>query len=176
MPSTVLHPPSKPCGSSGTVTSQTTRQQQQLRQQQRPDGLPQLLQTPSGLALVEIQGTLNTSPPSALPTSDKADNDDDRVEAHASAQAIGRLVFPLYHADRPDGDGWQKRVHLYVGRNQRLTGEAKKLRNPIAVIRRRVGDDVEGSGSEELEVAEIVHYKLLFAHRPEPVGGSSTVH
>jgi chromosome transmission fidelity protein 8 len=77
-----------------------------------------------------------------------------------------------------------KRVYLYVGKHQRLTGEVKKLPKAIAVIRKcdnRAEDEMEldgkevyseGSGSpgEQLEVVEIVKYKILFASRPEPVG------
>lgn len=66
-----------------------------------------------------------------------------------------------------------KRVHLYVGRHQRLTGEVKKLPSPLALIRRKnLTEDVSdpASATEELEIAEIVYYKLLFSSRPEPVG------
>jgi chromosome transmission fidelity protein 8 len=77
-----------------------------------------------------------------------------------------------------------KRVYLYVGKNQRLTGEAKRLPKAIAVVRKRdarVSDKMEldskeillegaESSGEQLEIMEIVKYKILFASRPEPVG------
>lgn len=114
--------------------------------------LPQLLQTPSGLAIVEIQGTIN------LPT----------PLAGTSTTSIGRLVFPKYDSNDPTGStAWQKTVHLYVGKHQRLTGEVKKLPKAIAVIRKR--ETPEQEGKEELEIAELVYYKLLFSNRPEPV-------
>jgi chromosome transmission fidelity protein 8 len=63
---------------------------------------------------------------------------------------------------------------LYIGKHQRLTGEVKKLAKPLAVIRRRQvsngAEDALTSEDDQLEIAEIVYYKLLFAHRPEPVG------
>lgn len=127
-------------------------------QSQNVNPLPTLLQTPSGLALLEIQGSLNstlqTDPGATFP--------------------IGKLHFPLYDpANSEDGgSGWQKRVHLYVGNNQRLTGEVKKLAAPVAVLRRKGGEG-EGEG-DALEVVEIVYQKVLFAHRPEPVGTTST--
>lgn len=69
-----------------------------------------------------------------------------------------------------------KRVYLYVGQHQRLTGEVKKLAKAIAVVRRKVGleggmegEDGEGKGKEELEVVEIVKHKIVFGSRPEPV-------
>ena len=90
-----------------------------------------------------------------------------------------------------------KRVYLYVGKHQRLTGEVKILPKAIAVVRRRergastvtaTATDVmeldgqetaaakgeegeESRSSEQLEIVEIVRYKILFAGRPEPVGG-----
>lgn len=121
-----------------------------------PNPLPNILQTPSGLAILEIQGTVNstlqTEPGSNLP--------------------LGKLDFPLYNANAPAGDNaWQKRVHLYVGKHQRLTGEVKKLPQPVAVLRKVPGESADG---QALEVAEIIYHKVLFASRPEPVGTTST--
>jgi chromosome transmission fidelity protein 8 len=136
--------------------------------------LPQLLQTPSGLALLEIQGTIN------LPAHD--DEDATSTESYDGIKAqetpIGRLVFPEYDPQDTSNNTWMKRVYLYVGKHQRLTGEVKKLPKAIAVIRKRrdgsEGDmDVDteaGESNEELEVVEIVKYKILFSTRPEPVG------
>ena len=117
------------------------------------NSLPQLLQTPSGLAIIEIQGTIN------LPTPLSA----------SSTTTVGRLVFPHYNANDPTGStAWQKTVYLYVGKHQRLTGEVKKLPKPVAIIRQR--ETPEQGGKEELEIAEIVYWKVLFSSRPEPVG------
>lgn len=119
--------------------------------------LPQLLQTPSGFALLELQGTIN------LPETDSS----------ATSIPIGHIDFPGYRADALDlsSTAWMKRVYLYVGQHQRLTGEVKKLPKPVAVIRRRS----EGSDevADELEVVEIVKYKLVFSNRPEPVSSTS---
>lgn len=141
---------------------------------QRPNSLPNLLQTPSGLAILEIQGTINTPPfPSeGSPSTSSA----------CAATPIGRLVFPHYSDSNPS-PAWMKTVHLYIGRHQRLTGEVKKLANPLAVIRRREmieearreetrGDDGQG---EELEIVDLVYYKILFSSRPEPVGEAGAV-
>ena len=118
--------------------------------------LPNILQTPAGLAILEIQGSLNstlhTEPGANLP--------------------VGKLDFPLYDIKAPASDtAWQKRVHLYVGKHQRLTGEVKKLPQAVAVLRKVPGDSADG---QALEVAEIIYYKVLFASRPEPVGTTST--
>ena len=116
--------------------------------------LPQLLQTPIGLAILEIQGSINLPP--ASPSSPTI--------------SIGRLVFPDYiTGGSPEDKSWTKRVHLYVGQHQRLTGEVKKLPNPVAVIRKRDSGEAITEG-DELEIAEIVYFKVIFSSRPEPVG------
>ena len=130
--------------------------------------LPPLLHTPSGLALVELQGDIRFPPAPGL-----------------ASTSVGKLAFPLYN---PDINGvedtkWMKRVYFYVGKNQRMAGEVKKLGKPCAVIQKKgqngslsdgdvhmEGADGDG-GSEELEIVEIVKYKIIFATRPEPVGG-----
>ncbi|KFY24722.1 hypothetical protein V491_02047 [Pseudogymnoascus sp. VKM F-3775] len=133
--------------------------------------LPQLLQTPSGLALLEMQGTINTPSP---PTQDEDDGNASN-KAATYETPIGRLLFPDYEPGTSGGGAWQKRVYLYVGMHQRLTGEVKKLPKAIAIIRKCAPSEAEstsndGSGAEELEIAEIVKFKIIFSNRPEPVG------
>ncbi|KAG5953791.1 hypothetical protein E4U53_002647 [Claviceps sorghi] len=124
--------------------------------------LPQLIQTPSGLALLELQGAIN------LPLNSSGQPLEDTIE-------IGQIDFPDYVADA-EGSAWMKRVHMHVGQHQRLTGEVKKLPRAIAVIRKRANRMLENSSGpymeegEHLEVVEIVKYKILFSNRPEPVG------
>lgn len=69
-----------------------------------------------------------------------------------------------------------KRVYLYVGRYQRMTGEVKKLAQPLALVQKRKkhpdNDGIAESEGEELEIVEIIKYKLLFKNRPEPVNDS----
>lgn len=118
--------------------------------------LPPLLQTPAGLALLELQGTIN------LPNPDEAIN-------------IGRVDFPDYKPDAitfdPASTAWMRRVYFFVGQHQRLTGEVKKLPRAVAVVKRREGSrDYGEEGKDELEVVEIVKYKIVFSSRPEPVG------
>ena len=100
---------------------------------------------------------------------------------------MGKLVFPYYNpALNGEDTKWMKRVYLYVGENQRMTGECKKLGKPFAVIRRKQEgfteeeDVVMGDGgqineeNEELEIVEIVRHKIVFSGRPEPVGRGTT--
>lgn len=101
--------------------------------------------------MLEIQGTLNSS-----------------LQAEQGQNLpIGKLDFPLYNPSDPASNtAWQKRVHLYIGKHQRLTGEVKKLSQPVALLRKAHAQDVD---DQALEVAEIIHYKVIFTHRPEPV-------
>jgi len=140
--------------------------------------LPPLIQTPLGLAILEIQGTLNIPP--------RPDNNDSH---HIP---IGRLVFPILNddttIDTTKEGPWMKKVYLYVGENQRLSGEIRKLGKVLAVLRRRrapttangAGDDeendddvqgeTEGLRADErqgLEIAELIRWKIVFGSRPE---------
>ncbi|KAK2800238.1 hypothetical protein FQN50_008202 [Emmonsiellopsis sp. PD_5] len=151
--------------------------------------LPQLLQTPSGLAILELQGTINL--PDASPASIDADTESGG-HAHSATQyqtPIGRLIFPDYDAQKDPADtSWMKRVYLYVGRHQRLTGEVKQLPKPLAAIQRmgqgedegeeggdltseRRGEEEEEGEEEEdeLEIVEVIRHKIIFSSRPEPV-------
>ena len=140
----------------------------------KPNHLPQLLQTPSGIALLEIQGTIHATFPS--PTTDASTD----TPPSPTQTPIGRLEFPLYDPSAPEDEKWTKRVYLYVGKHQRLVGEAKKLPKPYGVLRKRdasegVGREGEemrerkGEKDEALEVLEVVRWKLMFQGRPEPV-------
>ncbi|ODH49322.1 hypothetical protein GX48_04533 [Paracoccidioides brasiliensis] len=187
MPSVRLHPPSESRNNKPDVNP-----------------LPQLLQTPSGLAILELQGTINLPVSPAAIDPDVLDKD---LASGGHSQwptqyetPIGRLIFPDYNDSMdndPSDQSWMKRVYLYVGRHQRLTGEVKKLQRPLAAIQRSEegGDDVqtrskaksnvnlraeETFGAEEgneededscdeLEIIDIVKYKIIFSSRPEPV-------
>jgi chromosome transmission fidelity protein 8 len=153
MPSIKLHPHC-PSPAKTTATDSTPN-----------NPLPTLLQTPSGLALLELQGTIN------VPSSGNEDEDSmmdmnpTSIDPSSTFQTpIGKLIFPDYSIHNPDDTKWMKRAYFYVGRYQRMTGEVKKLPRPIAVLRKR-----RGSEDEELEVVEIVRYKIFFKSRPEPV-------
>lgn len=118
-----------------------------------PSPLPEILRTPAGLAIVEIQGSLHA------PEVNEGETSSERV--------VGRLVFPdLQGSADVEDRKWMKRVWMYIGANQRLVGEVKQLAKPLGVLSRRNAEDE----AEELEIADVVRYKLLFTGRPEPVG------
>lgn len=131
--------------------------------------LPTLLQTPSGLALLELQGTIN------LPSRDEDEEDDDTPTSSKTYEtSIGRLVFPEYVEGAEDG-AWMKRMHLYVGKHQRLPGEVKKLGKALAIMRKKRNTEEGNDNGDELEIVEIVKWKIIFSHRPEPVGDDEEV-
>lgn len=169
MPTIPLHPPSK----STTLNPNT-----------HDNPLPVLLQTPSGLAILELQGTINF--PTTTPNDDNNDTDMMTTYDDSSAEEtntkkkiieteLGKIMFPDYSEFMdPDSTKWMKRVYLYAGRYQRMTGEVKKLAKPLAVVRRRERSTMEenraGEEGDELEIVEVIKYKIIFASRPEPVG------
>lgn len=161
-----LHP--RPSSQQPTTATQSTTSSNNNNE----NALPPLLHTPTGLALLELQGTIN------LPiTTNDAQADDEPIN-------IGRIDFPDYKPDSitfdPSSPAWMKRVYLYVGQHQRLTGEVKKLPKALGIVRRRrqmpgsIGSSSEGhqggGGEQQLEVVEVVKYKIVFSSRPEPVG------
>ncbi|KAG9234894.1 Ctf8-domain-containing protein [Amylocarpus encephaloides] len=150
------------------ITLQDSRAATSLPENVSQNPLPQLLQTPTGLALLELQGTIN------LPSHNLS------LEAQ-SETSIGRLIFPEYDAQDKASTAWMKRVYMYVGKHQRLTGEVKRLPKAIAVIRKKTdgsqsridpdgGAEQDAGIVEDLEIVEIVKYKIIFSSRPEPVG------
>jgi chromosome transmission fidelity protein 8 len=180
MPSVRLHPP---------VASRRDAQNH------ISNPLPQLLQTPSGLAILELQGTINL-PPLVGDDADWINSDSNRDDDSTFETPIGKLMFPDYSPLNPDDTKWMKRIYLYIGKYQRMTGEVKKLAKPLAAIQRRQGrrefglsrdqsvqvmeesdngdQGLKGESSEsdidELDIVEIIKFKIIFSSRPEPVG------
>lgn len=91
----------------------------------------------------------------------------------STALSLGKIVFPAAGEAAQSGEWDGRRVHLFIGQHQRMAGEVKKLTKPLAVMRRKADCDV--TTRDEVEIAEIVYFKMLFAHRPEPMGGGQEV-
>ena len=155
MPFIALHPPSSK--SFPSITK---------------DPLPHLLQTPSGLAIVEIQGTLQ------VPPSEPQERLDGTSNVDSGYTRVGKLVFPLLgkQDDTSEDHGWMKQVYFYIGNYQRMTGMVKKLEKPLGVMRKKrfnsefLPGEISNSEGENLEIVEIIKYKIVFSQRPEPVG------
>lgn len=130
--------------------------------------LPNVISTPAGLALLELQGTIN------LP--DRANvSDEDAARGIERHVEIGKMTFPEYDARDTGRTGLESlgAIWMYVGKHQRLAGTVKKLPKAMAIVRRRgegqVADGEDGV-KQDLEIVEIVKYKIIFSSRPEPVG------
>jgi len=147
MPEILVHPPS--------ASSFDPRRTQ--------NPFPPLLQTPSGLAILEIQGTIH------VPTlQDAEDEPNGEITQKEEATSIGKLVFPYYNPNSPAEDTvWMKRVYMYIGKHQRMTGEVKKLPKALAILKRKESEQQDAQ--EELEIVDIAKYKIIFSQRPEPV-------
>lgn len=143
MPTVTLHPPS-PARARGLLLE---------------NALPPVLHTPSGLAMIELQGSILS---------------ENGAAEFAEALELGRLVFPAADDSIDGSSDWDgKRVLLYIASHQRMAGEVKKLAKPVAVVRRPSNIDEnenDPATRDDIEIAEIMHLKILFASRPEPMG------
>ncbi|KAF8460033.1 chromosome transmission fidelity protein 8 [Kalaharituber pfeilii] len=151
--------------------------------------LPYFLHTPTGLALLEIQGKLVLSDPPYTPP--PLSNPTSTTSPTTIHTPIGTLTFPpsafsispdtaISASLKTKGNKLplDAPVYLYVGQHQRMRGEVRVLPKPLAVLRRRdAGELGEAAGKEakegeleELEIAGVVKWKVVFSMRPEPVG------
>lgn len=123
--------------------------------------LPQLIRTPSGLALIEIQGTINTTNHAGSLKSDAA---------KPPSINLGRLAFP---EGISTNEARGPKVTLFIGKHQKLAGEIRKLPKPLAIIRKSQEQSMELNGKtnngSELKIIEVVKYKIVFSQRPEPI-------
>ncbi|KKA29343.1 hypothetical protein TD95_001960 [Thielaviopsis punctulata] len=129
--------------------------------------LPSTIQTPSGLAIIELQGTI-------------AHTDELQAALHNESNStlslpVGHITFPNYNPDfQEEGStAWMKKVYMFVGGHQRLRGEVKKLPQPVAIVRKRQAENEQSTGPEILDIAEIIKYKIVFSSRPEPVSSAT---
>ncbi|POS86035.1 hypothetical protein EPUL_000943 [Erysiphe pulchra] len=160
------------------------------------NSLPLLLRVPSGLAILEMQGTINIPALNFTAEVENAMNKgcenphpgEPKFELKSDSSkglSIGRLFFPDYDENDVSKTAWKKKVYLYIGSNQKLTGEVIKLPKAIAVIQKKKNDTKDDSSVVEkdeeiqktrvqLEILDIIKYKILFANRPEPVGNQTS--
>ena len=134
-----------------------------------------LIFTPYGLMLLEIQGELNL--PIEFPQGQpKTDEDREYLNNFITINEIhhavkfGNLVF-----DEKDNS----KVTLYVGKSQRLLGNVVKLSTPLAVLKIPLknedemmidNDDNANQQEEELiKLMDIVKAKVIFKQRPLPI-------
>ncbi|KAI5970286.1 hypothetical protein CANMA_000638 [Candida margitis] len=136
-----------------------------------------LITTPYGLALLEIQGELNlphTKPD--IPLDQLSPLDQEKMRNFVTVDDIYDAVkFGQLHFDTKD----DSKVTLFIGKSQRLIGNVVKLDVPLGVLKIPLNqqkssrdEDVDMDGGEteqEIQMIDIVRAKMIFKQRPLPI-------
>lgn len=132
--------------------------------------LPNILKTPSGLVLIEIQGSIhigNRTLSSAVGLGLQNENEYDINIQPSSTSDETDLIGKFDFSDLEKGGN---SVTLVVDQHQRLRGKLEKLKKPLAILRI---DEQNGEGTAKspvmIPVVDIVSQKLIFSSRPEPI-------
>ncbi|ODV95680.1 hypothetical protein PACTADRAFT_50368 [Pachysolen tannophilus NRRL Y-2460] len=118
-----------------------------------------LIDTPGGLAILEIQGVLN------LPTKLNSTHqllDDTAIDSDLVRQAIKFGDLQLEDNNK---------ATLYIGKSQRLVGTVESIDPPLGVLKfsNHVENDENKNSSSKIEMIEIVDKKIVFRTRPLPI-------
>lgn len=113
--------------------------------------LPKILKTPSGLALLEIQGTITVGKRKltseggfGLENEDEEDADmTDGEDSNNINQDVYEAVPHIGEFDFSDIESGGSEVVLRIGKFQRLRGKLTKLKMPLAVLRMDPKDSSE---------------------------------
>lgn len=130
-----------------------------------------LISTPYGLSILEIQGELNL--PTSIPTESQLNIDQNKEYISNFAK-----VDDIYHAVRFgtldfDAKDFTK-VTLYIGKSQRLLGSIVDLDIPLGVMRipskyDANGNSIEECDQEKIKIIDIIKKKIIFKNRPLPI-------
>ncbi|KAA8898321.1 hypothetical protein TRICI_006582 [Trichomonascus ciferrii] len=152
--------------------------------------IPGTINTPSGVFLVEIQGTVQVGK-RPLISGDlelTLKDDDDEGENGAIEEnpvPVGAVERQLGYFDFSTTDE-NNEVTLVIGKHQRLRGKISKMNPPMALIELEKGEEEpqrttwasqsqryqpghDESAELEIPVLEIITHKIVFDSRPEPV-------
>mmetsp|Transcript_2951 Transcript_2951/g.3283 ORF Transcript_2951/g.3283 Transcript_2951/m.3283 type:complete len:163 (-) Transcript_2951:67-555(-) len=131
-----------------------------------------IISTPYGLSILEIQGELNL--PQSFPQPNENHKSEYlenfvRVNDVYEAVKFGRLEFDPKN---------QSNVTLYIGKSQRLLGSMVDLETPLAVLRIKT-DTTDNKDTEDgalevnrddsIKIVDIVRKKIIFKQRPLPI-------
>lgn len=131
--------------------------------------LPQTIQTPSGLALLDIQGTIRIGNKAltgkgGLGLDSQSGNSEDD---NGALEHVGEFDFSGVLAGGSE-------VLMRVGKSQLMRGKLEKLKKPVAILRIESDDQITTEDEvKQIDVVEIVYYKLAFATMPEHVVSTS---
>ncbi|CAN6674913.1 hypothetical protein TRVA0_072S00122 [Trichomonascus vanleenenianus] len=136
---------------------------------QVPNRFPEVLHTPSGIALVEIQGIINVNDKPLLGSEldlakfEGYQSDDDDITPGVIRKHLGQFDFSKF--DKGE-------VTLEVGDNQILRGKVAKLRTPLAVLEMSsstASSSQDQNANTTIPIVEIIRHKITFSLRPEPL-------
>lgn len=132
--------------------------------------LPNVLRTPSGLVLIEIQGTVHIGSRTLSSTGGlglQSENEHDKSTQFSNTKEEPDLIGKFDFSDLEKGGN---SVTLVVDQHQRLRGKLEKLKKPLAILRID-GQQKEGTAKSpvRIPVVDVVSQKLIFSSRPEPI-------
>lgn len=159
--------------------------------------LPKILQTPSGLALLEIQGSINIGNKTlssagglGLGNVEGEDEDSEMKNTLDDENEEDQSYDQMHHIgefDFSDVEAGGSEVTLRIGRFQRLRGKLVKLKFPLAVLRVDPNEDSAAAATQEslaekratigenrdaiveIPILDIIYHKIHFSTRPEPI-------
>ena len=128
-----------------------------LQRLQDDDWKKQVITTPFGLSLLEIQGDLNL--PESVPPPDTPNKEYlsqfVKIDEVYDAVKCGSLEFS--ETDKSD-------VTLYIANSQRLLGKIVPLQPPLGILKVPLG------GNEpHMDMVDIITHKMVFNQRPLPI-------
>lgn len=127
--------------------------------------LPEILRTPSGTVLLEIQGVINVGETPLVRT--ELDLGSLETESTHEEIPIGAIdLSQVTEAGSP--------VILEMGKSQLLRGKVVKLGVPLAILEVSAATDTSDNSEAEVPVLDVITHKAVFSARPEPVVSKST--
>ncbi|EGW32087.1 uncharacterized protein SPAPADRAFT_50681 [Spathaspora passalidarum NRRL Y-27907] len=122
-----------------------------------------LISTPLGLTILEIQGELNL--PTHVPNVAITESNREYIENFIKVDEI----YDAVKFGRLEIDADETKVTLFIGKSQRLIGNIVKLDHPLAVLRVPVKTDDMTDDDEKIRLVDIVKKKMIFKQRPLPI-------
>lgn len=127
--------------------------------------LPSVLQTPSGLILVEVQGTIHVGAHTLVSTEGLGLNSqsENAPAEEKSVRFLGTFDFSQVE---------KKEITLVIDEHQCLRGKITKLKAPLAVLKMdNATRDGDGGTSDQISIPimGLIESKVVFSTRPEPI-------
>ncbi|ABN67722.2 predicted protein [Scheffersomyces stipitis CBS 6054] len=129
-----------------------------------------VISTPFGLSLIEIQGELNL-PHEAPINVQKNDTNAEYIRNFVTVDEIKHAVnFGQLQLDEKD----PSKVTLFIGKSQRLLGSIVELDLPLGVMKIPLNQDTSPENGnekqkEDIQIVDIVRKKMIFKQRPLPI-------